>query len=299
MPAVMTGYAATGLPNPKFVRRRLSDGAWWSTAGTPAFEAFNAVNIAAYGIAAIEAGATGVYTASDPSPDTPGDCVLIAAAGASLAQADVAANRVGDPTTVGVTDASVVSIAANAITAASLAADAVAEIKAAITDTTLSGEAINALAEDYFTNGYVPANAVRIGGSQPAAGNVASFYGGGAMTTNSFAFFNGTGYAGGAIKLRVVDSSGNDVAPAASALTAAQVNAEVLDVLSVDTFAEPTGVPAAAATLADKIGRGYQALRNAVTVTASSKTFYSDAGAALWSKVLSDDGTTFSEAEGA
>lgn len=79
----------------------------------------------------------------------------------------------------------------------------------------------------------------------------------------------------------------------------ADVNAQVLDVLSVDTFPEPTGTPAATTTLADKIGRNYQALRNRITVTSSAKTFYSDAGAALWAKALSDDGATYSEAEGA
>lgn len=127
------------------------------------------------------------------------------------------------------------------------------------------------------------------------------------------------------------DSSGNAIAPAATALstatwtgtlatnlattnttvatnldaavstraTPAQVNAEVLDVVNVDTFAEPSGPPAATATLSEKIGRLHQVLRNKITVTAASKTFYSDAGAALWSKALTDDGTTYQEAEGA
>lgn len=80
-------------------------------------------------------------------------------------------------------------------------------------------------------------------------------------------------------------------------LSAADVNAQVLDVLNTDTFAEPTGVPAAAATLADKIGYGYMALRNQVDVTATKKTFYDDAGTAEWEKDLSDNGTTYSESE--
>lgn len=82
-------------------------------------------------------------------------------------------------------------------------------------------------------------------------------------------------------------------------LSAAQVNEQVLDVLTVDTFAEPTGVPGATVALSEKIGRVYQALRNQLTVTATAKTFYSDGAAALWKKVLSDDGTTYQEAEAA
>jgi hypothetical protein len=64
------------------------------------------------------------------------------------------------------------------------------------------------------------------------------------------------------------------------------------------SLAEPTGAPAASATAASKLGRVYQALRNKLTVTSSAKTFTDDAGAALWSKVLSDDGTTYEESEG-
>jgi hypothetical protein len=78
----------------------------------------------------------------------------------------------------------------------------------------------------------------------------------------------------------------------------AEVNAEVLDVLSVDTFAEPTGAPAATATISSKVGYLAMALRNKITVTSTSKTFFDDGGAAEWSKVLTDDGTTYTEAEG-
>lgn len=80
-------------------------------------------------------------------------------------------------------------------------------------------------------------------------------------------------------------------------LSAAQVNAEVLDVLSVDGFAEPTGVPPATINLATKIGFIYMALRNRIDVDATDKTFYDDGGLAEWKKALSDDGTTYTEAE--
>lgn len=80
-------------------------------------------------------------------------------------------------------------------------------------------------------------------------------------------------------------------------VSTAQVNAEVVDALSTDTYAEPAGVPAATASLKDKIGYLYMALRNKVEVTATKKTFYDDTDAAEWEKDLSDDGTTYTESE--
>ncbi len=78
----------------------------------------------------------------------------------------------------------------------------------------------------------------------------------------------------------------------------AQINAEVDTALGTSTYAEVSGAPAATATLADKIGYIYAALRNKITVTGASKTFYTDGGASLWSKVLSDDGSTYTEDKG-
>lgn len=82
-------------------------------------------------------------------------------------------------------------------------------------------------------------------------------------------------------------------------LSASQVNAEVVDALNTDTYAEPTGAPGATVTLAKKISYLYMALRNKLTVTASTKTFFDDGGLAEWTKALSDDGTTYTEDEGA
>jgi len=81
--------------------------------------------------------------------------------------------------------------------------------------------------------------------------------------------------------------------------TPAQVNAEVVDALATDTYTEPTGAPGVTVSLKDKIGYIYMALRNKLTVTSSAKTFYDDGGAAEWSKALSDDGTEYTEYEGA
>lgn len=80
-------------------------------------------------------------------------------------------------------------------------------------------------------------------------------------------------------------------------LTAA-INAQVLDVLNTDTFAEPSGVPGATVSLVTKIGYLYMALRNKVTVSSTKKTFFDDGDAAEWEKDLSDDGSTYTESEG-
>lgn len=84
-----------------------------------------------------------------------------------------------------------------------------------------------------------------------------------------------------------------------STVTTAQVNAEVVDALATDTYVEPSSAPGATVTLAAKLGYLYSALRNKITVTSGSKAFYTDAGASLYSKALSDDGTTYTEAEAA
>ena len=54
----------------------------------------------------------------------------------------------------------------------------------------------------------------------------------------------------------------------------------------------------ASMTPLEKIGYSFMALLNGVTVTATNKTFLDDSGAGEWKKPLSDDGTTYTEAEG-
>lgn len=83
-----------------------------------------------------------------------------------------------------------------------------------------------------------------------------------------------------------------------SRATPAQVNTEVLDVMNTDAFGEPAGAPGVSTTLQEKISRIYQALRNRITITSTTKQFTNDSLAALWSKALSDDGTTYQEDEG-
>lgn len=81
-------------------------------------------------------------------------------------------------------------------------------------------------------------------------------------------------------------------------LSAAQVNAEVLDVINVDTFVESSGVPAATASIQAKITWLYTLSRNKGTQTSTTKTLRNDADSAdIATSTVSDDGTTFTRGE--
>lgn len=80
--------------------------------------------------------------------------------------------------------------------------------------------------------------------------------------------------------------------------TPAQVNAQVLDVLSVDTFAELVAPPAATSSLKDKITWGFMMLRNKVTQTALERKLFADNGATVvGTESTTDDGTTYTKGE--
>lgn len=79
----------------------------------------------------------------------------------------------------------------------------------------------------------------------------------------------------------------------------ADVNAEVVDTLNTDTYAEPgQGTPGATISLAAKINYLYKAWRNRSTQTASQYTLYNDDGTTVDQKAtVSDDGTTADKGE--
>lgn len=89
----------------------------------------------------------------------------------------------------------------------------------------------------------------------------------------------------------------DDIIPAGtiSSLTAAQVNAEVLDVLNVDTFAEPGQEdPPATTTIVKKLGYIYKFLRNKVVQSSATSELYNDAGTIVDQKsVTSDTGLVY------
>lgn len=71
------------------------------------------------------------------------------------------------------------------------------------------------------------------------------------------------------------------------------VNAEVLDVLVTDVFAEPATVPAATASLKDKIGWQAVLARNKITQTATTQTVRNDGDSGtIGAATVSDNGTT-------
>lgn len=88
-----------------------------------------------------------------------------------------------------------------------------------------------------------------------------------------------------------------DNIPASGALnnlSAADVNAQVLDVLNTDTFAELSSVPAATTTLTNMIRWLYSTASNEINQTATTQTLRNRAdSASIGTSTVSDDGTTF------
>ena len=100
----------------------------------------------------------------------------------------------------------------------------------------------------------------------------------------------------------VTGNVGGNVTGSVGSLAAqakADVNAEVVDALATDTYAEPgQGTPAATATLATKISFLYKAWRNRHTQTASEYALYGDDAVTKDQEaVVSDDATTFERGE--
>ena len=77
-------------------------------------------------------------------------------------------------------------------------------------------------------------------------------------------------------------------------LSAADVNAEVVDVVSVDVFGEPltsTSFPGVSATIVEKIGTVQAAFLNRLDVSTDSKTIFTSGGAIAFTKSITDTGT--------
>jgi hypothetical protein len=81
--------------------------------------------------------------------------------------------------------------------------------------------------------------------------------------------------------------------------TPAQVNAEVVDALATDTYAEPgQGAPAATTTLAAKVNYLFKFARNKIEQTNNTLSIYNDAGNVVDQKsTVSDDGSTYTRGE--
>jgi S-methylmethionine-dependent homocysteine/selenocysteine methylase len=99
----------------------------------------------------------------------------------------------------------------------------------------------------------------------------------------------------------VTGNVGGNVTGSVGSLAAqakADVNAEVLDVLATDTFAEAGSVPAATSTLKDKINWLFALARNKLTQTATTTTLRNDADSGnIGTSTVSDDSTTLTRSE--
>ena len=81
-------------------------------------------------------------------------------------------------------------------------------------------------------------------------------------------------------------------------VSAAEVNAEVADVVNTDAQGEPAAAPAANASLSDKIDWVFALARNKVLQTADTQTLRNDADDGdIATAAVSDDGTTTTRSE--
>jgi hypothetical protein len=182
-------------------------------------------------------------------------------------------------------------IADNAIDAGAIAADAITAAKiadGAIDANTFAAGAITAaaIATDAIDADAIAADAVtEIQSGLATAANLSTVAG--YLDTEIAAILEDTGTT---LPAQIA---------ALNNLSAAEVNAEVLDVLNTDTFAEPgQGAPAATASLAAKIGYLYKAWRNKITQTSTEYKLFADDAATVDQKAtVGDDGTTFTKGE--
>lgn len=76
-----------------------------------------------------------------------------------------------------------------------------------------------------------------------------------------------------------------------------EVNAQMVDVLTVDTISEQTnGAPTATPTFEEALSYVYMALTNKIDVDSGFKEFYNNGGTIIWKKALTDDASNYIEA---
>ena len=80
-------------------------------------------------------------------------------------------------------------------------------------------------------------------------------------------------------------------------ISAADVNAQVVDVIRTDTDTELAAIPAATIDLHTMVQYLYMAARNKRTTTATADTVSNDAGTTIATSTISDDTTTFTRGE--
>jgi hypothetical protein len=195
------------------------------------------------------------------------------------------------------------TIPANWLTAAGLAADAVTEIQSGLATATNVSDAQTAIITQ------VDANETKIDAIKAKTDNLPSDPADqsaveAAITaaTSSLATQTSIDDIPTNSELTTALAAADDAVLAAIAalnnLSAAQVNAQVLDVLSVDTFGELSSPPAATSSLKDKITWLFMWLRNKGTATATQRKLYADdTNTVVSTEAITDDGVTFTKGE--
>lgn len=184
------------------------------------------------------------------------------------------------------------SIANNAITAAAIASDAVTEIQSGLATAAALSDVdtvVDAILVDTAEIGTAGAGLTAIPWNASWDAEVQS------EVTDALNAYDPPTHAELVSEINTVQS---DIA-ALNNLSAAEVNAEVLDVLTVDAFAQPgQGAPPASTNLRDMLAYLYKAWRNRTTQTANEYALYADDGTTKDQEAaVSDDGTTFIRAE--
>lgn len=181
----------------------------------------------------------------------------------------------------------------------------------AISDDTTSADNLES-----YTDGTTPApvNVTQISGDGTAADNLEAAcdgttynIGGGAVVAASVT--GAVGSVTGAVGSVAGVVSGNVEGSVQSVIDAvtvggldatakAHVNAEVIDALAVDTYAEPGSVPAATASLKDMVHWLFSLARNKRTTTSAAETLRNDGDSGdVATAALTDDGSTFTRGE--
>ena len=292
------------------------------TATSIATDAITAAKIAADAIGASE-------LAADAVTEIQSGLATAAALATVQSDTDNIQTRIPAALVSGRMDSSVGAVAAGAITAAAIAtdaidadaiaADAVTEIAAGISipsAATIADAIWDEARSGHTTGGTFGEGVASVQGN--VTGSVASVTGAVGSVTGSVGSVVGavgsvTGAVGsvaaggitassiatGAIDADAISADAvTEIQAGLSTLTAAQVNTEVVDAITVDTIAELSqAAPSATPTLATAVMLPYMALRNQRLTTATLDKITNDAGTTITKSTLSDDGTVFTKAE--
>lgn len=191
------------------------------------------------------------------------------------------------------------AITSNWLTAAGLASDAVAEIADGIWDEALSGHSTAGSAglalSTASSGGVDPSVLADAIWDEALSGHATS---GTAGAVLSAVDSKTTNLPSDPADQSAVEAAITSATSGLSTLTASDVNAQVLDVLNVDTFAELSSVPSATATLRQMMQFVFMWFRNKSTQTSSQRRLFADDGStAVATETVSDDGTTYTKGE--